>query len=171
MQQHARRRLGPRALSPSTYDGLCTLSLPGFIRDGHRIPRNPSSAEEGKGAAMAKNRNKKNKAKKGGGGVAAMDTSEGGPVASTPAEAPERKFPPFRFSFRRFQWFICFLMKESLVSCLFLIAVQPWIRPRGSSHRRHRRCSVPSTSKSHQLLFFFQFFHCHVVSIFVSEIH
>ncbi|XP_039796527.1 uncharacterized protein LOC120661681 isoform X1 [Panicum virgatum] len=38
---------------------------------------------------MAKNRNKKNKAKKGGGGVAAMDTSEGGPVASTPAEAPE----------------------------------------------------------------------------------
>ena len=53
MQQHARRRLGPRALSPSTYDGLCTLSLPGFIRDGHRIPRNPSSAEEGKGAQAA----------------------------------------------------------------------------------------------------------------------
>ncbi|KAG2646137.1 uncharacterized protein LOC120691503 isoform X2 [Panicum virgatum] len=38
---------------------------------------------------MAKNRNKKNKAKKGGGGVATMDTSEGGPVASTPAEAPQ----------------------------------------------------------------------------------
>ena len=117
---------------------------------------------------MAKNRNKKNKAKKGGGGGAAMDTSEGGPVASTPAEAPERKFPPFRFSFRRFQWFICFLMKESLVSCLFLIAVQPWIRPRGSSHRRHRRCSVPSTSKDMKRIncgFLFHFFQGFVVSV------
>uniref|UniRef100_K3ZYK5 Uncharacterized protein n=1 Tax=Setaria italica TaxID=4555 RepID=K3ZYK5_SETIT len=38
---------------------------------------------------MAKNRNKKNKAKKGAGGVAAMDTSEGGPVASTTASAPQ----------------------------------------------------------------------------------
>ena len=46
---------------------------------------------------MAKNRNKKNKAKKGGGGVATMDTSEGGPVASTPAEAPQRNPPPFSF--------------------------------------------------------------------------
>ncbi|CAL5083509.1 unnamed protein product [Urochloa decumbens] len=36
---------------------------------------------------MAKNRNKKNKAKKGGGD--AMDTSEGGPVASTTAAAPQ----------------------------------------------------------------------------------
>ncbi|KAF8664482.1 hypothetical protein HU200_054657 [Digitaria exilis] len=38
---------------------------------------------------MAKNRNKKNKANKGGGGAAAMDTTEGGPVASTAAEAPQ----------------------------------------------------------------------------------
>ncbi|CAN6199444.1 unnamed protein product [Urochloa humidicola] len=38
---------------------------------------------------MAKNRNKKNKAKKGAGGVAAMDTSDGGPVASTAAAAPQ----------------------------------------------------------------------------------
>ncbi|CAL5086117.1 unnamed protein product [Urochloa decumbens] len=38
---------------------------------------------------MAKNRNKKNKTKKGGGDVAAMDTSEGGPVASTTAAAPQ----------------------------------------------------------------------------------
>jgi hypothetical protein len=44
---------------------------------------------------MAKNRNKKNKAKKGAGGVAAMDTSEGGPVASTAAAAPQRNLPPF----------------------------------------------------------------------------
>uniref|UniRef100_A0A0D9X0C1 Uncharacterized protein n=1 Tax=Leersia perrieri TaxID=77586 RepID=A0A0D9X0C1_9ORYZ len=38
---------------------------------------------------MAKNRNKKNKAKKGGGGIAAMDTSEGAPAASTQLGAPE----------------------------------------------------------------------------------
>ncbi|KAF0906005.1 hypothetical protein E2562_009022 [Oryza meyeriana var. granulata] len=38
---------------------------------------------------MAKNRNKKNKAKKGGGGVAAMDTSEGAPAASIAVGAPE----------------------------------------------------------------------------------
>ncbi|XP_066395031.1 uncharacterized protein [Miscanthus floridulus] len=37
---------------------------------------------------MAKNRNKKNKAKKSG-GVAAMDTSEGGPATSTAADAPQ----------------------------------------------------------------------------------
>ncbi|CAN6219240.1 unnamed protein product, partial [Urochloa humidicola] len=49
-------------------------------------PRNPSRAG---GAAMAKNRNKKNNAKKGAGGVAAMDTSDGGPVASTAAAAPQ----------------------------------------------------------------------------------
>lgn len=43
-------------------------------------------------AAMAKNRNKKNKAKKSG-GVTAMDTSEGGPATSTTADAPQRNFP------------------------------------------------------------------------------
>ncbi|KAL6656771.1 hypothetical protein ACP70R_004551 [Stipagrostis hirtigluma subsp. patula] len=37
---------------------------------------------------MAKNRNKKNKANKGG-GAAAMDTSEGAPAPSTAAEAPQ----------------------------------------------------------------------------------
>uniref|UniRef100_A0A0E0I2D3 Uncharacterized protein n=1 Tax=Oryza nivara TaxID=4536 RepID=A0A0E0I2D3_ORYNI len=47
---------------------------------------------------MAKNRNKKSK-KCGGGGVAAMDTSEGAPAASTAVGAPERNlalpFLPF----------------------------------------------------------------------------
>ncbi|EER97378.1 hypothetical protein BDA96_02G355600 [Sorghum bicolor] len=37
---------------------------------------------------MAKNRNKKNKAKKSG-GAAAMDTSEGGPATSTATDAPQ----------------------------------------------------------------------------------
>ncbi|CAD6223490.1 unnamed protein product [Miscanthus lutarioriparius] len=37
---------------------------------------------------MAKNRNKKNKAKKSG-GVAAMDISEGGPATSTATDAPQ----------------------------------------------------------------------------------
>ena len=46
----------------------------------------------GRRAAMAKNRNKKNKAKKSG-GVAAMDTSEGGPATSTATDAPQRNFP------------------------------------------------------------------------------
>jgi hypothetical protein len=49
---------------------------------------------------MVKNRNKKNKAKNGG-GAAAMDTSEGVPTASATAEAAQRNFP---FFFRRFQW-------------------------------------------------------------------
>jgi hypothetical protein len=40
---------------------------------------------------MAKGRNKKNRAKNGG-GAAAMDTSEGAPATSTAAEAPERNF-------------------------------------------------------------------------------
>jgi len=48
---------------------------------------------------MAKNRNKKNKAKKSG-GVAAMDTSEGGPATSTAADAPQRNSPlSFSFNF------------------------------------------------------------------------
>lgn len=41
---------------------------------------------------MAKNRNKKNSAKKSG-GIAAMDTSEGGPATSTATDAPQRNFP------------------------------------------------------------------------------
>jgi hypothetical protein len=49
---------------------------------------------------MVKNRNKKNKAKNGG-GAAAMDTSEGVPTASATAEAAQRNFP---FFFQRFQW-------------------------------------------------------------------
>jgi hypothetical protein len=40
---------------------------------------------------MAKGRNKKNRAKNGG-GAAAMDTSEGAPATSAAAEAPERNF-------------------------------------------------------------------------------
>ncbi|KAL5662779.1 hypothetical protein ACJX0J_029904, partial [Zea mays] len=38
-------------------------------------------------AAMAKNRNKKNRAKSG--GLATMDTSEGGPATSTAADVPQ----------------------------------------------------------------------------------
>jgi hypothetical protein len=53
---------------------------------------------------MAKNRNKKNRAKSG--GLAAMDISEGGPATSTAADVPQRTSPlSFSFIFVRVFFF------------------------------------------------------------------
>ena len=56
---------------------------------------------------MAKNRNKKNKAKKGGGGAPPWTPPR---VAQSPPHPRKLRnvipLPPFQFSFRRFQWFI-----------------------------------------------------------------
>jgi hypothetical protein len=54
---------------------------------------------------MAKNRNKKNRAKSG--GLAAMDISEGGPATSTAADVPQRTSPlSFSFIFVRVFFFV-----------------------------------------------------------------
>lgn len=97
-------------------------------------------------AAMAKNRNKKNKAKRSG-SVAAMDTSEGGPATSAAGDAPQRNFP---FEFLLFFGCFCvrlFRLLRWFGSRFFFFAWQQWIRPRENSHCRLPRRSVRSTSK------------------------
>ena len=75
---------------------------------------------------MAKNRNKKNKAKKSG-GVAAMDTSEGGPATSTAADAPQRNSPlSFSFNFWGvfvFAYFSFYKMARFMIFFLCLAAM------------------------------------------------
>jgi hypothetical protein len=87
---------------------------------------------------MAKNRNKKNRAKSG--GLAAMDTSEGGPATSTAADVPQRTFP-LSISFISYGCFLCsppFGFYDVSVHDILFFVWQQWIRPRESSHRHHR---------------------------------
>lgn len=135
--------------------------LPGSIQhfprprgQHHRKPRETlgTRTRRARRAAMAKNRNKKNRAKSG--GLAAMDTSEGGPATSTAADVPQRTSPlSFSFIFVRV-FFLCsppFGFYDGSVHGFLFFAWQQWTRPRESNHRRPQRRSVRSTSKLNKL--------------------
>jgi hypothetical protein len=134
--------------------------LPGCIQhfphprgQHHRKPRETlgTRARRARRAAMAKNRNKKNRAKSG--GLAAMDTSEGGPATSTAADVPQRTFP-LPISFISYGCFLCsppFGLYDGSVHDFLFFVWQQWTRPRESSHRRPQRRSVRSTSKLNKL--------------------
>lgn len=136
------------------------VRLPGSIQhfphprgQHHRKPRETlgTRTRKTRRAAMAKNRNK-NRAKSG--GLAAMDTTEGGPATSTAADVPQRT-PLFRFLLFLFGcFFLCsppFGFYDGSVHGFLFFAWQQWIRPRESSHRRPPRRSVRSTSKLNKL--------------------
>jgi hypothetical protein len=105
---------------------------------------------------MAKGSKKKNKAKNGG-GAAAMDTSEGAPATSTAAEAPERNFVPLCLFFLISDLLVFHSLMTRIFRSFFSPLLQRWIRPRGSSSRRHPLRSVRSTGERkrlQQLIFF-----------------